>query len=69
MQEFSTWQEAIITINGMTLTVGQSLTVRLAVSSFVLELTKNGLGNDPHGEEMAKLYLARAGEVREMMLK
>jgi hypothetical protein len=69
MQEFSTWQEPQITINGTTLTVGQSIAVRVAISSFILEMKNNGLGDYQHGEEMAKLYLARAGEVQEMMLK
>ncbi len=49
--------EALITINGIKLSTAQSLTVRVAVSSFVDDLVNNGLGDDTHGKQMTEAYL------------
>lgn len=61
------WTEALVTINGHTLTVGQSLTIRVALESMAADLTSNGLGDDEHGQTMVTGYLARIREIRGMM--
>lgn len=59
--------EPNIIINGHLLTEGQASTVRVAVEVFAADLTTNGLGDDEHGEIMAKSYLARISELRKLM--
>lgn len=56
--------EAYIRINGNILTTAQSTTVRVAISTMALEMSKrNALGKD--GEAIRKLYVARIKEVLE----
>lgn len=60
--------EAAIMVNGRLLTPAQSMTVRVALSSFVMEMREpNALGSDEHGTEMARLYADRALEVLQGM--
>lgn len=40
------FKEAKITINGIELTSGEAMTVRVAISSFVLDLRAGGLGDE-----------------------
>lgn len=61
--------EAIVTINGVQLTVGQSMALRVAVGSFLASMRSNGLGDDPHGKAMAEAYIVRASEIEELMVK
>lgn len=61
-------KEARITINGVELSEGQSLTVRVALESFLMEIATNGLGDDAHGKTMAGNYTARGLEVRALMI-
>lgn len=63
------WIEADVTINGTQLTKAQSMTLRVALESFAMSLSHDGLGNDEHGEKMAAAYLARASEIRESMYR
>lgn len=56
--------EAEITINGRRVTSGQSMTIRVALEAFAMDLQANGLGNDAHGKAMAALYLAQVRELR-----
>jgi hypothetical protein len=56
-------KEAHITINGTTLLGGQSMAVRVAISSFLSEISLDGLGDDEHARKMSELYIARLGEV------
>lgn len=62
-------KEPLITINGIVLNEGQSMTLRVAVESFIGELMDNGLGDDAHGIAMKQAYLDRLGEVRELMFR
>lgn len=48
--------EPFITINGQPLTVGESMTVRNAVTTFHAEMRTEGLGDDEHGKRMAEAY-------------
>ena len=61
--------EAEITINGITLTLAQSMTVRVAVSSFLMSLQESGLGDDEHGKTMTASYLATGGQVLQLIHK
>lgn len=49
--------EAAITINGHTLTEGEAMTVRVALTDFLFTLADpNGLGDDDHGRRMTAGY-------------
>jgi hypothetical protein len=63
------WIEPHIEINSVTLTVGQAMTLRVALSSFVMTLTHEGLGDDEHGKAMTAAYLQRAKEIESIMLR
>lgn len=55
-------QEADISINGIQLSEGQSLTFRVALSAFLTSLDE-GLGDDEHGKAMTKAYKQRTSEI------
>lgn len=59
--------EPNITINGKQLTIGQAMTIRVALESFCMSLWSEGLGDDAHGKAMTEGYLARAAEIRALM--
>lgn len=62
--------EPKITINGKPLTSGQSMLVRVAVTSFHTEMQEpNALGDDEHGRAMVKGYRERAKEVLDLLLE
>lgn len=63
--------ESTITINGQTLTTGQSLTLRVALSSFMTHLSANEdvLGNNQHGRDMRSTYLTLGRVVEKMLCK
>ena len=60
--------EPLITICGKELTIGQSMTIRVAIESFSYNLMVNGLGNDDHGIRMVKEYMKRIEEIRVLIL-
>lgn len=53
MTEF---KEAHVVINGQTLSVGKSMTLRVALNMFQMDLKYNGLGDDEHGKAMTEAY-------------
>ena len=56
-------------INGMELTSGQSMAVRVAVTSFYQEMgDKDALGDDEVGRKLASGYRDRLMEVLKLML-
>jgi hypothetical protein len=59
--------EPAITINGVPLTFGQAMTVRVAVGHFGICLSHDGLGKDAHGKKMTEGYLARIEEIDTLM--
>ncbi len=60
--------EADVTINGVRLTVAQSMALRVAATSFLQEMeTPGALGDDMHGRTMVKNYRARLTEVLNLM--
>jgi len=61
--------EARITINGVELTIGQSMTLRVALQSFAMDLREKGLGSDETGKAIAKGYLARISEMNDLIMR
>lgn len=57
-------EEPSITINGHTLSVGQAMTVRVAIESFAGEMASRGLGDDFHAKRMKDAYFDRLNEIR-----
>lgn len=58
------WNEAFVTINGVGLTIGQTMALRVAAAAFHTEMgAPDALGEDEHGREMAAGYRARLTEV------
>lgn len=55
--------EPEITINGFKLSVGQAMTVRVALSTFMIGIQEDGLGDDEHSKRMAEAYKARCVEI------
>lgn len=55
--------EPKITINGVNLTHGQDMAVRVAIVSFKADLQNEGLGEDEHGKLITAAYIARLNEV------
>lgn len=68
MKEFV---EAAKTLNGVTLSVGQAMTLRVAIESMSMGLYSDAsaLGTDLHGETMRVLYLARLVELRAILFR
>lgn len=62
-------READITVSGVTLTPGQSMTIRVALQNFASTLTEHGLGNDKHGRFMKKAYMQSIREVNALILQ
>jgi hypothetical protein len=58
--------EASITINGHQLTSGQSMTIRVALENFAMDLSQDGLGDDALGLAIRDGYLTRIREIRSM---
>lgn len=64
MPEFD---EPAITINGVPLTVAQSMTVRVALQNFAMELNENGLGSDKMGKSISRGYLNQIGAINQII--
>jgi hypothetical protein len=61
--------EPIIAINGHQLTLGQAMTVRVAVTSLHAEMVTNGLGNDDVGKGIAEGYIKCCEAIFKMIFK
>jgi hypothetical protein len=59
--------EARITINDVPLTTLQSMTVRVALATFAMDLNDAGLGDDEHGTIMTQSYLAAIRAIHRLM--
>lgn len=62
-------KEVPMTINGTPLTNAQAMTMRVALESFAMSLTEDGLGTDAVGVSICNGYLARIGEMRSLMYR
>jgi hypothetical protein len=62
--------EARITIGDKVLTEAQSMTVRVALSSFHVEIWEDDpLGTDEHARQMTDAYRERLAEIMPMVVK
>lgn len=70
MPKFEDMTEPDVTINGVALTFGQSMALRVAVSNFVMTLQDDpdALGTDKHGRIMTENYSKRLTEVLKLMI-
>jgi hypothetical protein len=59
--------EAAITVNGTPLTTSQSMTVRVALACFAMDLHGTDLGGDEHGVAMTRGYLSAIRAIHRMM--
>jgi hypothetical protein len=59
-------QEPAITINGKPLTNAQAMTVRVALGSFHISLTGDGLGDDMTGQQLCQGYLYQLQTIFQM---
>lgn len=60
-------KEAAVSINGIQLNDAQSMSIRVAVASFIQDLQDQGLGDDFHGKAMTSNYLLRLQEVEKLL--
>ncbi len=61
-------QEPRIAINGVELTFAEAMTLRVALQSFLLSLSAEGLGGDEHGRVMSANYQAHGAAIERLML-
>ncbi len=59
--------EPVIVVDGRVLSVGEAMTVRVALSSFASSLREDGLGDDEHGRKMTSLYLESVASINAKM--
>jgi hypothetical protein len=59
--------EPTITVNGVRLSEGQAMAMRVSLMSFASYLQENGLGDDEVGKGICAGYLARANEIFRLM--
>ncbi len=55
-----------IIINGTKLTKGQSMTVRVALSTFMSDCRNVGLGEDEMGKAICNRYMVCINQIQEM---
>lgn len=58
------FKEAVIVMNGVELTEGQSMTIRVALEGMAMSLADGQLGDDDHGKAMTKSYMRSIDEIR-----
>ena len=64
------WIEPDITINGVVLSFGQAMALRVAASTFLMEMSQpDPLGNDGAGRGIANGYRERMTEVCALMIQ
>ena len=57
-----------ITINGKRLDVGHVMTIRVALTSYLMDMQEDdALGDDDHGKQMAQAYKERISEIFKLM--
>lgn len=57
------WTEANIVINGEELSYAESMTLRVAINSFLSEMQHSGLGDDEVGKALSKSYIHNSKEI------
>lgn len=61
------WNEATITINGVECSIGESMTLRVAMEALASDMAEDGLGDDEMGKSLAEGYLRNVRSLREKM--
>jgi hypothetical protein len=61
--------EPTIVVNGTTLSVGEAMTMRVALASFASDLALKGLGDDYHGRTMTDAYMNNIKKINGYMKK
>lgn len=61
------YKEPAITINDIVLSLGQAITIRVAIENFSSDLLENGIGEDEMGKKMVAEYINRIEEIRDLM--
>lgn len=70
MDDHKELREAQIVINGVELNFAQSMTIRVAIASFLMDLEDpDHLGEDEHGRIMTQGYRTRATEIQNIIFK
>lgn len=70
LDEKTGWTEPDVTINGTSLTFGQSMALRVAVSTFLMSLSEpDALGDDEAGRGIAAGYKQRLSEIAKLIHK
>lgn len=61
--------EAKVTINGLELTIGQVMSMRVAVGTMIMEMSEpDALGSDEIGKQLANSYIRNLREVEKMLV-
>lgn len=61
--------EATVTVNGELLSSAESMTLRVALELFAMDLLTNGLGDDATGKSIAAGYKEAAKTIHQKMRK
>ena len=62
-------KEPEIIINGVKCTDAMAMTIRVALSSFLVDLEHEGLGGDAHGMQICSAYQDRIFEIHQLIFK
>ena len=62
-------KEASVVISGHVLSFQESMTLRVAITSFLMSLKEDGLGDDEHGRAMTKAYCKHASAIQRYILE
>ena len=62
-------KEAHITINWHHLTFAESMTLRVAISSFLMNMKEEGLGDDKIGKSLAQNYTKNASNIQNYIME
>ncbi len=68
MTDLDRVKEATVFVNGVRLSEGRVMTLRVALSNFAMEMVPGSLGEDAQGIEMSSLYRKSAHAVLAFMM-
>lgn len=61
------WKEPLITINGVAISPGAAMTVRVAIESYAMWLDENALGDDEPARSIRAGYLKQIQYLRHLL--
>lgn len=62
-------KEAHVVVDGTTLSIGESMTLRVALTMFAHDLSTHGLGDDEHGKFMKEAYINNIRKIMSYMVR